>query len=426
MDYPHNQHKQRSTSPITSIRFVTSTALFDGHDASINVIRRILQQQGVEVIHLGHNRSAHEIVMAAIEEDAHAIAISSYQGGHIEFFTYCLDLLKEHHASHISLFGGGGGTMTRNEIAKLEALGVTKIYAAEDGLKFGLEGMINDMIQRVRISSIKPPDFKKIKNFADHPGALSELLSVIELNNTFPSDTPESYAFFEQIKKDAATSGARIIGMTGPGGAGKSSVLDEIILRLIHRDPNARIAVIAIDPTRAKTGGALLGDRLRMNSLKHPHCYMRSFATRSENISITHSIEKILQVLKAAKFDWIFVETSGIGQSDISITKICPFNVYVMTSEFGAPTQLEKINMFDFANLVILNKFDKPTALDALEDIRKQYRRNHPEFLASPLNMLPIFGSIASRFLDQGIDRIFEFIWGTLKNTPPPPILSSC
>ncbi len=387
-----------------TLRFVTAASLFDGHDASINIMRRILQSSGVEVVHLGHNRSALEIVDAAIEEDADAIAISSYQGGHVEFFKYIIDLLKEKKSSHIAVFGGGGGTITLDEIKTLEKYGVKKIYSPEDGRRLNLQGIIDDMIGTTRSIAKPSTHFNDLKNFAKDKQILAKLITKIE--------SAEKNAEYDAFIKDISglKRSGTLIGITGTGGAGKSSLTDELILRIIENDSQARVAVLAIDPTQRKTGGALLGDRLRMNALRSERTFMRSLATRQTNSAISQATQDCVQVLTRAGFDWIFVETGGIGQSDTSIVDMGGINLYVMTAEFGAPTQLEKINMLDYADLIVINKFEKRGSLDALTDVRKQFRRNHREFEKLDANTYPVIGTIASRFGDPGVDFLYEHL----------------
>lgn len=383
--------------PDYPLRFVTAASLFDGHDAAINIMRRILQANGVEVIHLGHNRSVDEIVKAAIQEDVDAIAISSYQGGHNEFFAYCIDQLKENQVPHIQVFGGGGGTITPAEIKALQEKGVSRIYSPEDGHQMGLQGIILDMISRCHRKKPQnsPPDWVHLaKKSAD----LARVLTRIERGEDLPSLTAST-----------AEKGI-VVGMTGTGGAGKSSLTDELTLRLLDSEPHCRIGILAIDPTRKKTGGALLGDRLRINSLQNPRVFMRSIATRQSHSSISPFTVAMVKVMRRAGFDWIFVETGGIGQADAAIVEMVDFSIYVMTCEFGAPTQLEKINMLDFADLIIINKFDKQGALDALTEVRRQFRRNHREFEKLPPERFPVFGTIASRFGDPGIDAASQHL----------------
>lgn len=402
------------SGPFPQPRFITAASLFDGHDAAINIMRRVLLSHGAEVIHLGHNRSAEEIVEAAIQEDAQAIALSSYQGGHIEFFKYIKDLLKKRDAEHIYIFGGGGGTITPQEILELEAYGINKIYSPEDGRKLGLDGIILDMLKHLKTHPLQTKHWDRLHQFTTEQQALAEVLTCAELGpEAFSHQGLEKpLALYSQALEHArkSPSPAPVIGMTGTGGAGKSSLTDELVLRLLEADPQCRVAILAIDPTRRKTGGALLGDRLRMNSLQNARCYMRSLATREANVSISQATRDSIAILKASGFDWIFVETGGIGQADTAITDLVDINLYVMTSEFGAPTQLEKIGMLDFADLVVLNKFEKGGALDALTEVRKQFRRNHREFESQPMNRYPVFGTIASRFNDMGVNQVFSHL----------------
>lgn len=411
---PRNQNPRAFASSGVQPRFITAASLFDGHDAAINIMRRVLLSQGAEVIHLGHNRSAQEIVEAALQEDAQAIAISSYQGGHVEFFKYIKDLLKKHKAEHIHIFGGGGGTITPQESKELETYGITKIYSPEDGRKLGLEGIIKHMLDHVTQHPLETKHWDRLSNFKSDTTALAELLTCAELgeepfNQLGMKKEKEIFdGLLAQIQTSSST--AQVIGMTGTGGAGKSSLTDELVIRILENDSQARVAILAIDPTRRKTGGALLGDRLRMNSLSNSRCYMRSLATREAHVSISKATRRAVEILKAANFDWIFVETGGIGQADTAITDLVDTNIYVMTSEFGAPTQLEKIGMLDFAHLVILNKFEKGGAEDALAEVRKQFRRNHRDFEAVPPNRYPVFGTIASRFNDSGVNQVFRHL----------------
>jgi methylmalonyl-CoA mutase len=412
---PHSYVEAKTYQPRHRVRFVTAASLFDGHDASINVMRRILQSTGAEVVHLGHNRAVQEIVNAAVQEDAQGIAISSYQGGHVEFFKYTIDLLKQANCPHIKVFGGGGGTITPREAQTLEQYGVTRLYSPDDGLKMGLQGMINDMVQRADVDALDTVDWLKLNHYALNPKALAQALTCIELGDRHfmgAEGSPSHRTEYRELKeKIQSQKGAGIvIGMTGTGGAGKSSLTDELALRFLESDPNARVAILAIDPTRKKTGGALLGDRLRMNCLKNPRTFMRSFATREANVSVSNATADGIRLLKSAGYDWIFVETGGIGQADTSIVDLVDINIYVMTSEFGAPTQLEKINMLDYADLVIINKFEKAGSLDALGEVRKQFRRNHREFESLPPEKYPVYGTIASRFGDAGVNAAFAHL----------------
>lgn len=393
------QLKPMSYTPQHKVRIVTAAALFDGHDAAINIMRRIMQSTGAEVIHLGHNRSAAEIVDCAVQEDAQGIAVTSYQGGHIEFFKYMYDLLKERGCGHIRIFGGGGGTILPSEIEELHAYGITRIYSPDDGRKFGLGGMIEDVIRQCDFETVKQGEWK---------------LSPEKLTK---DDTPEiaraityaeNFAMNGQLEdlKILASRKSPVLGITGTGGAGKSSVTDELVRRFLHEYDNRTVAVISVDPSKKKTGGALLGDRIRMNSIHHPRAYMRSLATRESDKAISLHIQEAIDICKAAKFDFIILETSGIGQSDTAIVDYCDVSLYVMTPEYGAASQLEKINMLDYADLIAINKFDKAGALDALHDVRKQYKRNNGLWEAKD-DDLPVVGTIASQFNDPGVNQLF-------------------
>jgi methylmalonyl-CoA mutase len=391
-------------------RFVTAASLFDGHDAAINIIRRLLQSSGAEVVHLGHNRSVDEIVRAAVEEDAQAVAISSYQGGHVEFFRYMVDRMRDEGMGHVKIFGGGGGTITPKEALELENYGVEKIYSPEDGRKLGLQGMIDDMIQRAQHDPLSNVDAGKLDRFATDRRILAQALTCLELAHDGGVALPKDVACAVDRLKQTPAGPGFVIGMTGTGGAGKSSLTDELVLRFLEREPDSRIAILAVDPTRRKSGGALLGDRLRINTAGHDRVFMRSFATREANVSISRAARDAVALLRAAGYTWIFLETGGIGQADTSIVGLADAHVYVMTAEFGAPTQLEKINMLDYADVVVLNKVDKQGALDAITEVRKQLRRNHKEFLNEPLERLPVFGTMASRFADPGVTELAEHL----------------
>ncbi|GED32627.1 methylmalonyl-CoA mutase family protein [Brevibacillus centrosporus] len=387
--------------PQNKVRFVTAASLYDGHDASINIMRRILQSSGVEVIHLGHNRSVDDIVTAAIQEDVQGIAISSYQGGHVEYFKYMIDLLKERGAEHIRVFGGGGGVIVPREIRELEEYGVCKIYSPDDGRNFGLQGMINDMIRQ--------SDFPTVKQLNDEVQALRDqnhkavarLISVAE----YAVDQPE---WVEPIKNSVPEPQEMIpvLGITGTGGAGKSSLTDELVRRFIRTYTDKTVAILSVDPSKQKSGGALLGDRIRMNANNTPRVYMRSLATRKSGMELSAALEDAIRVARAAHFDLIIVETSGIGQGDAQVTDVCDVSMYVMTSEFGAPSQLEKIDMLDFADVIAINKFERKGSEDALREVRKQYRRNHQLF-ELPDEKVPVYGTIASQFNDPGTNVLF-------------------
>ncbi|PBI88432.1 Methylmalonyl-CoA mutase [Flavobacterium sp. ACN2] len=389
--------------PKNKVRIVTAASLFDGHDAAINIMRRIIQSTGVEVIHLGHDRSVEEVVNTAIQEDANAIAMTSYQGGHNEYFKYMYDLLREKGAGHIKIFGGGGGVILPSEISELHEYGITRIYSPDDGRSLGLQGMINDLVQRADF-----PIGDKLNGEIDHienkiPTAIARLISAAE---NFPEIAKP---VFDKIHESNATSKIPVLGITGTGGAGKSSLVDELVRRFLIDFPEKTIGLISVDPSKRKTGGALLGDRIRMNAINNPRVYMRSLATRQSNLALSKYVAEAIQVLKVAKYDLIILETSGIGQSDTEIMDHSDVSLYVMTPEFGAATQLEKIDMLDFADLVALNKFDKRGALDALRDVKKQYQRNHNLWEKSPDEM-PVFGTIASQFNDPGMNTLYKAI----------------
>ncbi len=389
--------------PQNKIRIVTAASLFDGHDAAINIMRRIIQSTGAEVIHLGHDRSVEEVVNCAIQEDAQAIAMTSYQGGHVEYFKYMYDLLQEKGAGHIRIFGGGGGTILPTEIEELQEYGISRIYHPDDGRAMGLQGMINDMLQKCDF-----PTGASLNGEVGHLiekdwNSIARLISAAENN-------PELAAVeFKRIHDLAAQSKSPILGITGTGGAGKSSLVDELVRRFLIDFPEKYIGVISVDPSKRKTGGALLGDRIRMNAIKNPRVYMRSLATRQSNLALSKHVAEAVAVLKAAKYDLIILETSGIGQSDTEIMDHSDASLYVMTPEYGAATQLEKIDMLDFADLIALNKFDKRGALDAIRDVKKQYQRNHNQWDKDPADM-PVFGTIASQFNDPGMNNLYKAI----------------
>lgn len=385
------------------IRIVTAASLFDGHDAAINIMRRIMQRSGAEIIHLGHNRSAQEIVDTAIQEDVQGIAITSYQGGHIEFFKYIFDLLQERGAGHIKLFGGGGGTILPTEIEELHSYGISRIYSPDDGREMGLQGMINHLLQQCDYPTGMNLN-GELKSFkTKNKYSIARLISAAE------NDPEQADLWLDQVEKDAKVATAPILGITGTGGSGKSSLVDELVRRFLLDFEDKTIAVISVDPSKRKTGGALLGDRIRMNAINSDRVYMRSLATRQSNLSISRHIGDAVSILKAAGYDFIILETSGIGQSDTAITDFSDVSLYVMTPEYGAATQLEKIDMLDFADLIALNKFDKRGALDALRDVRKQYKRNHNLWEAQD-NDLPVFGTIASQFNDPGMNSLYKSI----------------
>ncbi|MER2029817.1 MAG: fused isobutyryl-CoA mutase/GTPase IcmF [Solibacillus sp.] len=386
--------------PKNHIRFVTASSLFDGHDASINIMRRILQSSGAEVIHLGHNRSVEEVVNAAIQEDAQGVALSSYQGGHIEYFKYMYDLLREKGAPHIKIYGGGGGVILPREIKELHDYGIAGIFSPEDGRQLGLQGMINKKLEGADFSTLKG-NYKELleKLTTDTPEILANLITAAENGGD---------AEVEEMLKLARTKSLNtpVIGITGTGGAGKSSLTDELIRRFLQEFPDKKLAIISVDPTKQKTGGALLGDRIRMNAIFNNRVYMRSLATRGSHTELSSSIGDVLDVVRTAGFDLILVETSGIGQGDAEITKHTDLSMYVMTSEFGAPTQLEKIDMIDFADLIAINKFERKGSEDALRQVQKQYQRSR-ELWEEPLDHMPVFGTIASQFNDLGTNSLF-------------------
>jgi len=387
--------------PAHKIRFVTAASLFDGHDASINIMRRILQASGCEVIHLGHNRSVDDIVNCALQEDAHGIAISSYQGGHVEFFKYMLDLLRERGGAHIKVFGGGGGVIVPAEIDELHAYGVTRIFTPEDGQRLGLQGMINEIVAAcdADLAQDLPKDLGALK--AGDRNALARLITGLEAGSV-PAKLRD------EMLRAAEASKAPALGITGTGGAGKSSLTDELIRRFrLDQNDRLKIAVISIDPSRRKSGGALLGDRIRMNAIQHPNIYMRSMATREAGSEVSQALPDAIAACKVAGFDLIVVETSGIGQGDAAIVPLVDVSLYVMTPEFGAASQLEKIDMLDFADFVAINKFDRRGAADALRDVRKQYQRNRELFKQSP-DQMPVYGTIAARFNDDGVTALYQ------------------
>ncbi len=388
--------------PKHKVRIVTAASLFDGHDAAINIMRRIIQATGVEVIHLGHDRSVVEVVDCAIQEDANAIAMTSYQGGHNEYFKYMYDLLQERGAGHIKIFGGGGGVILPKEIDKLMAYGITRIFSPDDGRKMGLQGMINDLVAQ---SDFAMPGLKLPKNKnLDTSLKQKEVGTIARLITLAENDHETFEKHFSSVKKP--TKNTPVIGITGTGGAGKSSLVDELVRRFLLDFPDRTIGLISVDPSKRKTGGALLGDRIRMNAINDDRVYMRSLATRQSNLALSKHVDEALEVLKAAEFDLIILETSGIGQSDTEIIEHSDVSLYVMTPEFGAATQLEKIDMLDFADLVAINKFDKRGAQDALRYVKKQFSRNHGLWDTDPDN-LPIFGTIASQFNDSGMNRLY-------------------
>ncbi|MFD0697985.1 fused isobutyryl-CoA mutase/GTPase IcmF [Paenibacillus sp. GCM10027628] len=388
------------------VRFVTASALFDGHDVSINMMRRMLQASGAEVIHLGHNRSVEEVVRAAIQEDVQGIAISSYQGGHMEYFTYVLDALRENGAPHIRVYGGGGGVILPSEIKKLHAYGVARIFSPDDGRELGLQGMIDVMMQECDYSTVTDTDLDPDACMQRKERSIAQFITLAENRSDgtlLVSD--KTLDAFSRIQ--AVSANCPIVGITGTGGGGKSSLTDELVRRFLRHYPEKTIAILSVDPTKRRTGGALLGDRIRMNAVHSDRVYMRSLATRGSGHELSDAIRDVVQVVKAAGFDLIMVETSGIGQGDHQITQIADIFLYVMTSEFGAPTQLEKIDMLDDADLIAMNKFDRKGSLDALRDVKKQYQRNHGLF-NQDVETMPVFGTMASQFNDTGVHALFR------------------
>lgn len=404
-----NRGNAEKYKPVNHIRIVTAASLFDGHDAAINIMRRIMISTGAEVIHLGHNRAVNEIVKCAIEEDAQAIAVTSYQGGHVEFLTYMYDLLRDNNSTDIRIFAGGGGTILPSEIKELEAYGIAKIYSPDDGRAMGLQGMINDLLQKsdfpkgeiahIDIDAIKTKDAR----------AIATAISACE---NFRNNVKNDLKTIKELVKDRKTC---VVGITGTGGSGKSSLIDEIVLRFLQSNPDKTIGIVSVDPTRRKTGGALLGDRIRMNSINHPNVFMRSLATRGAAISVSPFVQDAIDILKLAGYDLIVLETSGIGQAQTDVLDYSDFAVYVMTPEYGAATQLEKIDMLDYADIVVINKFDKSGALDALRDVKKQVQRNREAFDV-PVDNMPVFGTIASQFNDDGVNQFYNYCIESINN----------
>lgn len=405
--------------PKNKIRVVTAASLFDGHDAAINIMRRIIQASGAEVIHLGHDRSAEEVVNCAIQEDANAIAMTSYQGGHVEYFKYMYDLLREKGCGHIRIFGGGGGTILPEEIEELHAYGITRIYHPDDGRAMGLQGMINDMLEKCdfptgqnlngEVKHLKERDYKSIARLIS--AAENDPEGFIHTLNTIRGEHKE-----EKV--------VPVLGITGTGGAGKSSLVDELVRRFLLDFGDKSIAIISVDPSKRKTGGALLGDRIRMNAIKNQRVYMRSLATRQSNLALSKHVQEAVDIVKAAGFDLIVLETSGIGQSDTEIMDHSDVALYVMTPEYGAATQLEKIDMLDFADIIAINKFDKKGALDALRDVKKQYQRNHKLFDKN-MDTMPVYGTIASQFNDPGMNSLYKAVMDKLEAKTGAPLHST-
>ena len=403
--------------PNHKVRIVTAASLFDGHDAAINIMRRIIQSTGVEVIHLGHDRSVEEVVNTAIQEDVQAIAMTSYQGGHTEYFKYMYDLLQEKGAGHIKIFGGGGGVILPEEIEELMNYGITRIYAPDDGREMGLQGMINDLVQQADYKTPTP----ELKKGIPQQLKSKDVNTIARLISTAENDHD---TFLSVFNVEHTSKKTPVLGITGTGGAGKSSLVDELVRRFLSDFPEKTLGIVSVDPSKRKTGGALLGDRIRMNAINSPKVYMRSLATRQSNLALSKHVQEAVEVLKAAQYDLIILETSGIGQSDTEILDHSDVSLYVMTPEFGAATQLEKIDMLDFADLVAINKFDKRGAQDALRDVKKQYMRNH-QLWDTPQDDLPIFGTIASQFNDPGMNKLYKAIMDELAKKTDTHLKSS-
>ncbi len=411
-----SRHGAGAYAPRHKVRVVTAAALFDGHDAAINVMRRILQRSGAEVIHLGHSRGAEEVVDAAIQEDAQAIAVSSYQGGHIEYFKYMHDLLREKAAGHITLWGGGGGVIVPPEIDALHRYGVRRIFSPEDGRRLGLQGMIDMILEGADFSTTPADPVAELGRLREEHGAhgrLARLITVLE-------NADECASKLVRAMDRLAVPEVRVVGITGTGGAGKSSLTDELLTRLLREHPGRRFAVISVDPTRRRTGGALLGDRIRMNSLRNPHVYMRSLATREAGRELSRATDDAVRLCKLAGYDLVIVETSGIGQGDSEITRLADLTLYVMTAEYGSQSQLEKIEMLDVCDFVAINKFEHKGSKDALRDVRKQFRRNRDLFGSDVRDEdLPVFGTVASRFADHGVNGLYVALCGALGELGP-------
>jgi methylmalonyl-CoA mutase len=401
----HSVPRQEAAAPL---RFISAASLFDGHDAAINIIRRLLLQEGAEVVHLGHNRAVAEIVESALDEDADGIAVSSYQGGHMEYFKYMVDMLRERGAEHIRVVVGGGGTIVPEERAELEEHGVEKVYGPEDGMELGLKGMIDDVFKRVR--AFKKPAFDPAEAATDKPAIVGRTISMLELAD---EGDEEIDVLVEDWRAKARESRAPVVGLTGTGGSGKSSLTDELLNRFKASFPERAIAVLAVDPTRRRTGGALLGDRIRMNSLAGSNIYMRSMATRRAHVATSAILAETIDLLKASGYGLILLETAGIGQSDSEVVDLVDYSMYVMTSDYGAASQLEKIDMLDFADMIALNKFEKRGAEDALRDIKKQWRRNHVAFDTADAD-IPVYPTIASQFNDSGVNHLFQALIANL------------
>ncbi|MEX1297587.1 MAG: fused isobutyryl-CoA mutase/GTPase IcmF, partial [Desulfotignum sp.] len=415
----------QETQPYTpkhAIKIVTATSLFDGHDAAINIMRRILQDTGAEVIHIGHNRSVKEVVDAAIEEDAQGIAVSSYQGGHMEYFKYMKDLLDEQGASHVKIFGGGGGVIIPAEMAELHAYGINRIYSPEDGSKMGLQGMINDMMRAMDGPSVDFDHLEFDRLTVDNKLTIARFISAVQ--EAGANDPDRLTQIMARLTPAAESKNTPVIGLTGTGGAGKSSLTDELIIRILRDLPDVTIGIVSCDPSRRKTGGALLGDRIRMNAIDSDRVYMRSLATRRSQTELPESLPYAVEVVKAAGFDMILVETAGIGQGDSRVVDLVDVSVYVMTAEYGAPSQLEKIDMLDYADLVVVNKYEKKGSEDAIRDVRKQVQRNRKAWDKDPKQM-PVYGTIASKFNDDGLTAFYHALLDQINQTKGTAFASS-
>jgi|AntRauTorckE6833_2_1112554.scaffolds.fasta_scaffold00497_16 methylmalonyl-CoA mutase len=404
--------------PKNAVRVVTAASLFDGHDAAINIMRRIIQSSGAEVIHLGHDRSVAEIVDCAIQEDVQAIALTSYQGGHMEYFKYMHDLLQDKGAGHIKIFGGGGGVILPEEISELHEYGIAHIYSPDEGRELGLQGMINELLQQSDFPLGKDINVSTQQIFDGHYKAIAQMISAAE---NFPETIRNQ---LKELNAECRKKETPIVGITGTGGAGKSSLVDELIRRYLADFAEKSVAVLSVDPSKRRTGGALLGDRIRMNAIHNPRVYMRSLATRQANLSVSKYIKDALCIIKNAGFDLIILETSGIGQSDTQIIDYSDFSLYAMTPDYGAATQLEKIDMLDYADLIALNKFDKQGSQDALRDVRKQYARNH-QLWHEPPESMPVYGTMASQFNDPGVDRLYKAFVDKLNEKYPGSFTSA-
>ncbi len=408
-----------SYQPKHKIRIVTAASLFDGHDASINIMRRVMQASGVEVIHLGHDRSVQEVVSCAIQEDANAIAMTSYQGGHVEYLKYMYDLLQQQGCAHIRIFAGGGGVILPDEIAELHAYGITRVYSPDDGRALGLQGMIDDLLEKSDFATGAQLN-GEVSHLQDDMKSIARCISAAE---NFP-DSVETQAMLQKVRELASTSTTPVLGITGTGGAGKSSLVDELVRRFLIDFNDKRIGIISVDPSKRKTGGALLGDRIRMNAIRNERVYMRSMATRQSNLALSKYVKDAVDILKAGPFDLIILETSGIGQSDTEITEHSDVCMYVMTPEYGAATQLEKIDMLDFADIIAINKFDKRGAMDALRDVKKQYQRNNKLFDLE-VDSMPVYGTIASQFNDPGANTLYRALMDKIVSKTNATLLSS-